>query len=84
MPRLPIRIAIGAQVGRLVRIRNDSWIQRSADRMPVYGPTARMQVYRSAHLMMLDVPDQLAADISDVAAEALSDSDDVEQMEADD
>ncbi|MGV1079298.1 MAG: alpha/beta fold hydrolase, partial [Candidatus Nanopelagicales bacterium] len=84
MPDIPIRVLVGAQAGRLLRIRNDAWVKRSKDRIPAYGPGARMEVYRSAHLMMLDVPDLLAVDIIDVAAAARPEIEDASQMEADD
>ena len=84
MPDIPIRVVVGARAGRLLTFRNETWVRRSKDRMPAYGPSARMAVYRSAHLMMLDVPDLLAEDINDVATAARPDAEDCSQREADD
>lgn len=39
MPDIPIRVVVGAPGwSSVLTFRNETWVQRSKDRMPAYGP----------------------------------------------
>ncbi|MEI6622305.1 MAG: alpha/beta hydrolase [Actinomycetes bacterium] len=63
MPNIPVHVLIGGQTGGLIVRRQQAWIERAERHGRMLGRRTHIEVFRSAHLMMLDVPSEVAAAI---------------------
>ncbi|MEI8083553.1 MAG: alpha/beta hydrolase [Actinomycetes bacterium] len=67
MPNIPVHVLIGGQTGGLIIRRQRAWIDRAERHARVLGGRTHIEVFRSAHLMMLDVPTEVATAIHSAA-----------------
>ena len=64
MPDIPVHMLVGGESGGLIQIRQKNWIKRAEARLPLFGPRSRIEIFRAAHLMMFDVPAEIAEAIT--------------------
>lgn len=68
-PAVPVLLVVASDQRTLTRTRRaNEWIRQNEVRVDSFGPQASVQILRSAHLMMFDVPEAVATAISDLAA----------------
>ena len=67
-PHIPVVLLVGSEARTVLGTKHaTSWVSLNARRVESFGDLARLQILRSAHLMMFDVPIDVAEAIRDVA-----------------
>lgn len=69
-PNVPVTLLVASDQRTLTRTRRaNEWIRQNEARVTSFGTHASVQVLRSAHLMMFDVPDAVASAIRKLMTE---------------
>lgn len=74
LPEIPVRVLVGRLGPRVWRREQKSWIADQRQQLGSFGDNVTLTLLDSAHMVMLDCPDEVAATIRDLHADTQVDA----------
>ena len=71
LPEIPVRVLVGRLGPRVWRREQTAWITDQRQQLGAFGDDATLRLLDSAHMVMLDCPDDVAATIRALHADTL-------------